>query len=135
MKELQDMKGAGFMDVQFLLEAVHTVISVFDYFYFILKYQCRYVLQWTYGYGYFMEDGTTTKALFEGFQEQLEKFTEHLHGLSEKPLDQLKEIKLRTDVINYMRVTEKVLLYLCFFFISQYRDNIVHAIESNFADS
>ena len=60
--------------------------------------------------------------MFETFQEQLEKFTEHLHGLSEKPLDDLKEIKLRTDVINYTRVTEK------------FRDNIVKAVETNFAD-
>jgi hypothetical protein len=28
MKELQDLKGVGFMDVQFLLNAVTTVISV-----------------------------------------------------------------------------------------------------------
>ena len=34
MRELQDMRGAGFMDVQFLLQAVQTVISVFN-FYFI----------------------------------------------------------------------------------------------------
>ncbi len=38
MRELQDLKGVGFMDVQFLLNAVTTVIS------------CRYVLQWTYAY-------------------------------------------------------------------------------------
>ena len=110
MKELQEMKGGGFMDVQFLLQAVQTVMS------------CRHVLQWTYAYGYYLNDKTPQKALFETFQEQLEKFCEHLHGLSEKPLDDLKEIKLRTDVINYTRVTEK------------YRENIVKAIETNFND-
>jgi hypothetical protein len=34
----------------------------------------------------------------------------------------LQQIKLRTDVINYTRVTER------------YRDNIVRAIENGFAD-
>lgn len=65
-------------------------------------------MQWTYGYGYFLEDNTTQKTLFEGYQAQLEKFAEHLHGLVEKPLEILKEIDMRTEVINFMRVTEKV---------------------------
>lgn len=149
MKELQDLKGVGFMDVQFLLNAVTTVIS------------CRYVLQWTYAYGFYLKE-SPSKALFETYQEQLEKvcapfaclciadthkssficgalihavpmclqytlypppqFCEHLHGLAEKPLAELQQIKLRTDVINYTRVTER------------YRDNIVRAIENGFAD-
>ena len=79
-------------------------------------------MQWTYAYGYFLPDNFLQKNLFETYQEQLEKFTEHLHGLSEKPLNALKEIKLRTDVINYTRVTEK------------FRDNIVKAIELNFVE-
>jgi ariadne-1 len=110
MRELQDLKGVGFMDVQFLLNAVTTVIS------------CRHVLQWTYAYGFYLKD-SPSKALFETYQEQLEKFCEHLHELAEKPLAELQQIRLRTDVINYTRVTEK------------YRDNIVRAIENNFQDS
>ncbi len=58
MRELQDLKGVGFMDVQFLLNAVTAVIS------------CRHVLQWTYAYGYYLEDKTKEKALFETFQVQ-----------------------------------------------------------------
>ena len=42
------------------------------------------------------------------YQSDLEKFCEHLHELSEKPLEQLKEIIMRTDVISYTRVTQKV---------------------------
>ena len=86
------MRGAGFMDVQFLLNAVNTVISV-CYIYSIhsngtciynmnreqchealislllcLFPQCRYVLQWTYAYGFYLQDGTPQKALFETFQ-------------------------------------------------------------------
>jgi ariadne-1 len=110
MRELQDLKGVGFMDVQFLLNAVTTVIS------------CRHVLQWTYAYGYYLKE-SPSKALFETYQEQLEKFCEHLHELAEKPLAELQQIRLRTDVINYTRVTER------------YRDNIVRAIENNFQDA
>lgn len=111
MKELQDLKGVGFMDVQFLLNAVKTVIS------------CRGVLQWTYAYGYYLPDESKDKSLYETYQEQLEKFCEHLHELSEKPLEELKDIRLRTDVINFTRVTEK------------YRDNIIKAIEDNLFSS
>eukprot|EP00455_Lapot_gusevi_P033531 TRINITY_DN3667_c0_g1_i1.p1 TRINITY_DN3667_c0_g1~~TRINITY_DN3667_c0_g1_i1.p1 ORF type:complete len:508 (+),score=78.56 TRINITY_DN3667_c0_g1_i1:116-1639(+) len=110
MKELQDLKGVGFMDVQFLFNSVKTVIS------------CRHVLQWTYAYGYYLPDGTQQKALYETYQEQLEKFCEHLHELSEKPLEELKDLRIRTDVINYTRVTER------------YRDNIISAIENNFQE-
>jgi hypothetical protein len=103
----------------------------------IPPFQCRHVLQWTYAYGFYLKE-SSEKALFETYQvwfkcflgaihsrllvfiqfcvwlhvcstqEQLEKFTEHLHELAEKPLSELQEIKMRTDVINYTRVTERV---------------------------
>jgi hypothetical protein len=59
---------------------------------------------WTYCYGYYLE-GALEKSIFEQHQERLEKFTEHLHGLSEMPLSELLDNKIRADVVNYTRVS------------------------------
>ena len=48
--------------------------------------ECRRVLQWTYVFGFYLEDGPE-KFLFEFLQENLEKNSEHLHELVERPLD------------------------------------------------
>jgi len=93
MKNLQELKGGGFNDVAFLEKAVETVI------------ECRKLLQWTYAMGYYMESGTKEKLLFEHLQEDLEKHTEHLHELSEKPLDDLVSQEMRAKIINFTRVT------------------------------
>lgn len=50
-----------------------------------------------------MEEKTSAKELFEHHQENLEKYTEHLHELSELPLDRIN----RTDVINFTRCTDR----------------------------
>ncbi|MES1909875.1 MAG: hypothetical protein MHM6MM_002562 [Cercozoa sp. M6MM] len=86
MKRLQDMKGSGALDVQFLINAVATVI------------ECRRMLRWTYTVGYYMEAGPT-KDLFETLQQNLEEYTERLHGLAEKPLEQLVSDQMRAKVI------------------------------------
>ena len=46
--------------------------------------------------------------IFENHQERLEKFTEALHGLSEKPLEDLQDTSVRTQIVNYTRVVERV---------------------------
>eukprot|EP00479_Gromia_sphaerica_P007357 TRINITY_DN2418_c0_g1_i4.p1 TRINITY_DN2418_c0_g1~~TRINITY_DN2418_c0_g1_i4.p1 ORF type:complete len:110 (-),score=24.91 TRINITY_DN2418_c0_g1_i4:93-422(-) len=105
MKYLQDLKGGGFNDVQFLSKAVKTVI------------ESRRLLKWTYCFGYYIEQGIE-KCLFESLQEDLEKYTEHLHGLSEKPIAELTDEAIRADVNNYTRTTEK------------FRENIMKGIEN-----
>jgi len=109
MTNLRQMKGGGFNDVSFLESAVKTVI------------ECRRVLQWTYAMGYYLHEGQE-KNLFEHLQEMLEKNTEYLHGLSEKPLNELVSDKMRADVNNYTRVTKKFLT------------NLIHGIEQGLSN-
>lgn len=69
--------------------------------------ECRRVLKYTYVFGYYLQEGTSRKTLFEHHQENLEKFTEHLSELSELKIEDLKD--KRSDVVNYTRVTERFL--------------------------
>ena len=62
---------------------------------------------WTYCYGFYLE-GALEKSIFEQHQERLEKFTEHLHGLSEMPIQELLDNKIRADIVNYTRVSLRV---------------------------
>jgi len=109
MAQLQDKLGTNYQDVQFVLNAVNAVIS------------CRRVLKWTYCFGYYLE-GLLEKQIFENHQERLEKFTEDLHGLTEKPIEDLLETKVRTQIVNYTRVVEK------------YRANVINTIENGLRD-
>mmetsp|Transcript_7976 Transcript_7976/g.9120 ORF Transcript_7976/g.9120 Transcript_7976/m.9120 type:complete len:558 (-) Transcript_7976:1248-2921(-) len=90
MTKLQGQMGSGWIDVQFLDQAVQQVI------------ESRKVLKYTYAFAYYLPDGPK-KVLFEHNQADLESYTEKLSELSEKPVEQLK----RTEVINYTRVTAK----------------------------
>ena len=91
MLEMQESGRSAWIDAQFLKQAVEQVID------------CRRVLKYTYSLGYFMDDGTAEKHLFEHHQEMLEKHTEKLSEYTEQPLDGID----RTQVINLTRVTEK----------------------------
>jgi ariadne-1 len=95
MKLLQDLKGAGLNDVQFLYNAVDAVI------------ECRRVLQWTYCFGYFLSNGKE-KDLFEMLQEDLEKHVETLHEFSEKPIEELISNDMKAHINNLTRVTRTV---------------------------
>lgn len=57
--------------------------------------ECRKVLKYTYAYAYYLEDGDK-RSRFEYHQEMLERFTENLSELSEKPLPEMN----RTEVVN-----------------------------------
>ena len=91
MVEMQETERSAWIDVQFLKTAVELLID------------CRRVLKYTYVLGYFLEDGSNEKELFEHHQSNLQAFTEHLSGLTEKEFGQMN----RTEVVNYTRVTEK----------------------------
>jgi ariadne-1 len=64
-EQLAELKGSGPKAVEFLTDAVGTIM------------QCRRVLAWTYVYGFFLKalDGSSERALFEGHQQRLEQFT------------------------------------------------------------
>uniref|UniRef100_A0A7S3PJG6 RBR-type E3 ubiquitin transferase n=1 Tax=Aplanochytrium stocchinoi TaxID=215587 RepID=A0A7S3PJG6_9STRA len=88
MIKLQGQSGSGWIDVQFLDQAVEQLI------------ECRRVLKYTYAFAYYLPSGPK-KTLFEHNQSDLESYTEKLSELSEKPIEDLD----RTEVINYTRVT------------------------------
>jgi len=83
---------SSWIDVQFLKQAVEQLI------------ECRRVLKYTYIYAYYVTDKRELE-LFEFLQQQLEKSTEALSELSERPFEKMN----RAEVENYTRVTEKFL--------------------------
>lgn len=91
--------------------------------------ECRRVLQWTYVFGYYLNDGPE-KTLFEYLQESLEKDTETLHELVESPLDQFLTdeatksdfFQHRSNVTNYAAVTAK------------FRQNLLEGVENGLTD-
>jgi ariadne-1 len=91
MVEIQEAGRSAWIEVQFLRQAVEQVIC------------CRRVLKYTYVHGYFLQDTTQEKRLFEHHQEMLEKHTETLHHYTELPLDAID----RTQVVNLTRIAGK----------------------------
>lgn len=68
--------------------------------------ECRRVLKYTYSFAYYISEDksrTMQKERFEHHQEMLERFTENLSELSEKPLADMD----RTDVVNQTRVVDR----------------------------
>jgi len=59
-------------DGEFILDAINEIIK------------CRTLLAWTYPISYYFPRKFKHLHLFEDLQQQLEKFTEHLHGLIEQ---------------------------------------------------
>ena len=67
MGDIQEKEKSSWIDVEFLKQANEQII------------ECRRVLKYTYVLGFFLEDNTAVKHLFEHQQEMLEKNTEQLH--------------------------------------------------------
>jgi ariadne-1 len=62
--------------------------------------ECRRVLKYTYVFAYYIPpDKELQKRCFENHQEMLERFTESLSEMSEKPLAEMD----RTSVVNQVR--------------------------------
>jgi len=85
--------NARWSDVEFLKTANEQLI------------ECRRVLKYTYTFAYYLTDESKKmqKECFEYHQEMLERFTENLSELSEKPLAEMD----RTDVVNQTRVVDR----------------------------
>ena len=60
--------------------------------------ECRKVLKYSYAFAYYLQDGDK-KTRFEYHQEMLERFTENLSELSEKPIQDMN----RAEVVNQVR--------------------------------
>jgi len=89
----ESTNNSTWADVEFLKSAVDQLV------------ECRRVLKYTYTFAYYMTDNARSKQKerFEHHQEMLEKFTEKLSELSEKPLTEMD----RTDVVNQTRVVDR----------------------------
>jgi ariadne-1 len=83
---------AKWSDVEFLKTANEQLV------------ECRRVLKYSYVFAYYMNQSyLMQKERFEHHQEMLERFTENLSELSEKPLLEMD----RTDVVNQTRVVDR----------------------------
>jgi ariadne-1 len=92
LKSLQEQDCLALQDAQCIRDAAQQVIH------------CRRVLKYTYVIGYYMDDATATRQLFERHQEMLEENTERLQEFIETK--KLKNLD-RTELINYTRITER----------------------------
>jgi len=91
-------KGTGLRGVKFLQEAVESII------------RCRRVLAYTYVYAYYLVAAPDNKwrVLFENHQQRLEKLTDQLQGLAERPLEELAvDDKIRQQAMALTRTVEK----------------------------
>merc|ERR1719272_613754 len=77
VQALHDKHGFDIMELQFLYDALEHVK------------QSRRVLKWTYAYGYYLDEKSVEKALFEHLQKNLEEKIDHLHEMIEKDVDAL----------------------------------------------
>lgn len=83
---------AKWSDVEFLKAANEQLV------------ECRRVLKYTYVFAYYLDSVLNMQRdRFEHHQEMLERFTENLSELSEKPLPEMD----RTDVVNQTRVVDR----------------------------
>lgn len=83
---LQEQNSSNWADVEFLTAANKQLV------------ECRKVLKYSYAFAFYLEEGDK-KTRFEYHQEMLERFTEHLSELSEKPIQEMN----RTEVVNQVR--------------------------------
>eukprot|EP00594_Rhizosolenia_setigera_P014635 CAMPEP_0178956058 /NCGR_PEP_ID=MMETSP0789-20121207/9993_1 /TAXON_ID=3005 /ORGANISM="Rhizosolenia setigera, Strain CCMP 1694" /LENGTH=542 /DNA_ID=CAMNT_0020637845 /DNA_START=103 /DNA_END=1731 /DNA_ORIENTATION=- len=89
-KYQESREDTTWSDVEFLKTAVDQLV------------ECRRVLKYTYAFAFYLVDGKGKKDKFEHHQEMLERFTEDLSELSEKPMQEID----RTDVVNRTRVVK-----------------------------
>jgi ariadne-1 len=100
--ELQERFLVRAADTKFLHEATVQLLAN------------RRVLQWSYVYGYYLDrKRVAERNLFEYLQENLEKHTNDLSELYERPAADIPDYiafnQWKENVTNYARVTEKFL--------------------------
>eukprot|EP01089_Gocevia_fonbrunei_P016035 TRINITY_DN4881_c0_g2_i1.p1 TRINITY_DN4881_c0_g2~~TRINITY_DN4881_c0_g2_i1.p1 ORF type:complete len:511 (-),score=87.18 TRINITY_DN4881_c0_g2_i1:29-1561(-) len=101
-KNLMNKFDVRAADTKFMMEATEQLLHN------------RNVLQWSYVYGFYLQDDRKTeKNLYEYLQEDLEKHTNYLSELYERPIEKITDyqafIKWKEDVTNYTRVCCKFL--------------------------
>lgn len=98
MQQLQNSTGMSWIEVQFLDQASQAL------------QQCRQVLKWTYAFAYYLARNNLT-AIFEDNQKDLEMAVENLSEMFEKPIDQLRDLKVdMLDKTSYCTKRRIILL-------------------------
>ncbi|KAJ1919948.1 hypothetical protein IWQ60_007110 [Tieghemiomyces parasiticus] len=100
MLKLQQASDLSWIEVQFLRDAVDTVV------------QCRETLKWTYAFAFYLVRNNVTE-LFEDNQRDLEMATEQLSGLLESNLDPQATPSFRQKVLDktsYVAARRQVVL-------------------------
>merc|ERR1712038_1586431 len=108
LKEIKDkLMNVGFDHESRSKEGDSTLATIEDMKESVIKaneqlVECRRTLKYTYVFAYYnlQKKPDTT---FEFQQEMLEKFTEELSGLTEKPLSEIKKLDLvnKTEAVNH----------------------------------
>jgi ariadne-1 len=95
MTQLQNTTGMSGIEVQFMDSASQAL------------QQCRQTLKWTYAFAYYLARNNLTE-IFEDNQKDLEMAVENLSEMFEKPIDQLKGLKVemmdKTAYCNKRRI-------------------------------
>lgn len=90
--------------------------------------ECRNVLKWTYAIAFFKgkEWNASFKHLFETWQQDLEKFTDHIHEELEKPLDQYVN-PTETDRTPFYRFRDSLITY--YESTKRFREHLIAGID------
>jgi len=57
--------------------------------------------------GFYLKDRSSAKKLFEDDQGHLEELADKLHGMVERPMEQLQSDRLREEIITLNNATRK----------------------------
>jgi len=91
IKEMEQLKDNTWMDCQYLIEANDSL------------YECRYALQYTYVYAYYLPEKGNYRTHFEMQQAELERQTEELAELLERDVQEIK----RMQVVQSFQMAKK----------------------------
>lgn len=114
---LHEVKGYRIEETDFMVKAAKCIID------------SRRVLEWTYVYGYYLEN-ENERGLFEHNQEMLERFTESLHELVEEPLDEF--VQPGHDNRNLFEQHRQKITDLLSSTV-KYKENMLEGIDNGFA--
>jgi len=91
IKDMEQLKDNTWMDCLYLNEANDAL------------YECRYALQYTYVYAYYLPEKGNYRAHFEMQQTELERQTEELAELLERDVQEIK----RMQVVQSFQMAKK----------------------------
>jgi len=110
---IENRKNLKYTDLQFIIDSIMEIIV------------SHHILQWSYCYGYYLQDNTNLKELFQLQQGLLESFADQLHDKAEKTVDDVTQhekvldINFRQELLNLSKT------------VAKYRKNLIAALNDN----